>query len=107
MFMGPIIPLPKCTCIRDHIHAMDLADAHVLALDYLLDGGKGDVFNCGYGQGYSVRQGVDATKRVTGVDFPVEYAPRRPGDPPELVADSTKIKQKLGWRLGIMIWDLS
>jgi UDP-glucose 4-epimerase len=77
---------------------MDLADAHVLALEYLLEGGRGDIFNCGYGRGYSVQQVVDAAKRVTGVDFPVEYAPRRPGDPPELVADSSKIRQKLGWK---------
>lgn len=89
---------PDGTCIRDYIHVMDLADAHVLALEYLLEGGRGDVFNCGYGRGYSVQQVVDSAKKVTGVDFPVEYAPRRPGDPPELVADSTKIKQKLGWK---------
>ncbi|AYO31433.1 UDP-glucose 4-epimerase GalE [Biomaibacter acetigenes] len=95
---GTDYPTPDGTCIRDYIHVMDLADAHVLALEYLLEGGKGDVFNCGYGQGYSVQQVVDAAKRVTGVGFPVEYAPRRPGDPPELVADSTKIKQKLGWK---------
>ncbi|HHW02521.1 MAG TPA: UDP-glucose 4-epimerase GalE [Thermoanaerobacterales bacterium] len=95
---GTDYPTPDGTCIRDYIHVMDLADAHVLALEYLLEGGRGDVFNCGYGRGYSVRQVVDAAKKVTGVDFPVEYAPRRPGDPPELVADSTKIKQKLGWK---------
>jgi UDP-glucose 4-epimerase len=95
---GTDYPTPDGTCIRDYIHVMDLADAHVLALEYLLEGGRGDVFNCGYGRGYSVRQVVDATKKVTGVDFPVEYAPRRPGDPPGLVADSTKIKQKLGWK---------
>lgn len=94
---GTDYPTPDGTCIRDYIHVMDLADAHVLALEYLLEGGRGDVFNCGYGQGYSVQQVVDAAKKVTGVDFPVEYAPRRSGDPPELVADSTKIKQKLGW----------
>jgi UDP-glucose 4-epimerase len=95
---GTDYPTPDGTCIRDYIHVMDLADAHVLALEYLLEGGKGDVFNCGYGQGYSVQQVVDTAKRVTGVDFPVEYAPRRPGDPPELVADSSKIRQKLGWK---------
>jgi UDP-glucose 4-epimerase len=89
---------PDGTCIRDYIHVMDLADAHMLALEYLLGGGKSDVFNCGYGQGYSVQQVVDTAKKVTGVDFPVEYAQRRPGDPPELVADSAKIKQKLGWQ---------
>ncbi|MDI3481232.1 MAG: UDP-glucose 4-epimerase [Tepidanaerobacteraceae bacterium] len=95
---GTDYPTPDGTCIRDYIHVMDLADAHVLALKYLLEGGASDVFNCGYGQGYTVRQVVDAAKKVTGVDFPVENAPRRPGDPPELVADSAKIKQKLGWQ---------
>lgn len=94
---GTDYPTPDGTCIRDYIHVMDLAEAHILALDYLMAGGESEVFNCGYGRGYSVKEVVDQAKKVTGVDFPVEYAPRRPGDPPELVADSKKIREKLGW----------
>ncbi|MFO7152117.1 MAG: UDP-glucose 4-epimerase GalE [Bacillota bacterium] len=94
---GTDYPTPDGTCIRDYIHVMDLAEAHILALDYLMAGGESEVFNCGYGRGYSVKEVVEQAKKVTGVDFPVEYAPRRPGDPPELVADSKKIREKLGW----------
>lgn len=94
---GTDYPTPDGTCIRDYIHVMDLAEAHILALDYLMAGGESEVFNCGYGRGYSVKEVVEQAKVVTGVDFPVEYAPRRPGDPPELVADSKKIREKLGW----------
>jgi UDP-glucose 4-epimerase len=89
---------PDGTCIRDYIHVYDLARAHVLALEYLLDGGKSDVFNCGYGHGYSVREVVNAVKSVTGVNFKVEETARREGDPSALVADSGKIKETLGWR---------
>ncbi len=77
---------------------VDLADAHLVALRYLEEGGESDVFNCGYGRGYSVREVVEAVKRVTGVNFTVEEAPRRPGDPPELVADNGKIRRVLGWK---------
>ncbi len=89
---------PDGTCIRDYIHVDDLAEAHILALRYLLEGGDSDVFNCGYGHGYSVREVVDMAKRVTAKDFIVGEAQRREGDPPILVADSSKIKQKLNWR---------
>lgn len=88
---------PDGTCIRDYIHVDDLADAHLLALGYLMDGGMSEVFNCGYGHGYSVREVACAAKAVTGVDFPVEEAPRREGDPPVLVADVSKIRQNLDW----------
>jgi len=94
---GTDYPTPDGTCIRDYIHVNDLADAHLMALDYLAEGGASDVFNCGYGHGYSVREVVDAAKRVTGIDFQVEEASRRPGDPPSLVADSTKIRARLRW----------
>ena len=94
---GTDYPTPDGTCIRDYIHVTDLADAHIVALDYLLEGGDSDVFNCGYGHGYSVKEVVEAVKRVTGVDFRVVEAPRREGDPPALVADSTKIRERLGW----------
>lgn len=94
---GTDYPTPDGTCIRDYIHVMDLAQAHILALEHLLAGGASDVFNCGYGAGYSVKEMVEETQRVTGVDFPVELAERRAGDPAELVADSSKIKEKLSW----------
>lgn len=95
---GNDYPTPDGTCIRDYIHVDDLADAHIRALEYLRDGGASRVYNCGYGVGYSVREVVDRVKRVTGVDFPVRYVDRRPGDPPALVADTAKIKAELGWR---------
>lgn len=94
---GTDYPTPDGTCIRDYIHVEDLANAHLLALDYLQDG-TSDVFNCGYGHGYSVREVIETAKRVTGVDFPVAKAQRREGDPAELVADSRKIKRVLGWK---------
>jgi len=76
------------TAVRDYIHVCDLADAHLLALDYLMKDGESDVFNCGYGHGYSVKQVVETAKKVTGIDFPVEETGRREGDPAVLVADS-------------------
>ncbi|MBC7324209.1 MAG: UDP-glucose 4-epimerase GalE, partial [Moorella sp. (in: Bacteria)] len=94
---GTDYPTPDGTCIRDYIHVEDLAAAHVLALEYLLAGGRSEVFNCGYGRGYSVLEVIAAAKKVTGVDFPVRYEGRRPGDPPVLVADARKIRERLGW----------
>jgi len=88
---------PDSTCIRDYIHVTDLADAHLLALDHLLQKGGSKAFNCGYGHGYSVREVIDAARRITAVDIPVETAARRPGDPPSLVADSTELRRTLGW----------
>ena len=88
---------PDGTCVRDYIHVEDLAKAHVMALDYLADGGESRALNCGYGHGCSVREVVDAVKRVSGVDFPVEEAGRRAGDPPQLVADNSRIRDVLGW----------
>ena len=85
------------TCIRDYVHIMDLADAHILALDYLMNNGASDVFNCGYGHGYSVREVIQAARAVTGKDFTVVDSARREGDPPVLVADSSKIKKRLNW----------
>ncbi len=95
---GTDYPTPDGTCIRDYIHVTDLADAHVQALEYLFSGGKSDVFNCGYGHGYSVREVVNAARAVTGINFPVKEAERREGDPPVLVADSSKIKRTLNWQ---------
>ncbi len=94
---GTNYPTVDGTCIRDYIHVDDLADAHLRALDYLAAGGASDVFNCGYGHGYSVREVVETAKKVTGIDFTVEETSRREGDPPELIADSSKIRQKLNW----------
>ena len=85
------------TCIRDYIHVDDLADAHLLVMEHLFQGGNSGIYNCGYGHGYSVREVVDKTKEVTGVDFEVEETGRRAGDAPALVADSSKLKRELGW----------
>jgi len=85
------------TCIRDYIHVSDLADAHILALEYLLNNGRSDVFNLGNGKGFTVKEVVDVVKEVTGKDFPVIETNRRPGDPETLVASSDKIKKILGW----------
>ena len=89
---------PDGTCVRDYIHIVDLADAHILALNYLTDGGASDVFNCGYGHGYSVREVIQAARSVTGKDFKVVESLRRAGDPPILVADNSKIKRQLNWQ---------
>ena len=95
---GTDYPTPDGTCIRDYIHVDDIAAAHVLALEYLLDKGKSGIFNCGYGHGYSVREVVAVAKKVTGVDFKVEETGRREGDPSILIADNAKIKRELGWQ---------
>ena len=86
------------TCIRDYIHVKDLARAHVSALGHLRGGGASEIFNCGYSHGFTVIEVIEAVKRVSGKDFAVRFAPRRPGDPPEIVADSTKIRGQLGWQ---------
>lgn len=85
------------TCIRDYIHVEDLARAHVMALDYMAKGGSSRVLNCGYGRGFTVRDVIEAVKRLSGTDFPVEEAGRRAGDPDALTADNTAIKATLGW----------
>jgi len=88
---------PDGTCIRDYIHVNDLVEAHLLSMEYLMEMRKSDVFNLGYGHGYSVKEVVETAKKITGIDFPVVNAARRAGDSPELVADSTKIKNVLKW----------
>jgi UDP-glucose 4-epimerase len=88
---------PDGTGVRDYIHISDLADAHVLALKYLGEGKRGDIFNCGYGRGYSVKQVIEAVKKVTGKEFKVTSKGRRAGDPASTIADSAKIKKILGW----------
>ena len=88
---------PDGTCIRDYIHVTDLIGAHSAALAYLRRGGGNETFNCGYGHGYSVRQVIEAVKRVSGSDFAVRLSGRRPGDPAAIVADSARIRVTLGW----------
>ena len=91
---GTDYPTPDGTCVRDYIHIIDLAQAHRLALDVK----QSDVFNLGSGDGYSVQQVIAAARKVTGHAIPVIEKPRRPGDPPKLVGDSTKIRKQLGWK---------
>jgi UDP-glucose 4-epimerase len=94
---GDDYPTPDGTCIRDYIHVLDLATAHVAALEYLASGGTFDIFNVGSGRGYSNWDVINTLKRTSGEDFKVVIGPRRPGDPTELVADSTKLQRQLGW----------
>jgi len=89
---------PDGTCIRDYIHVSDLASAHAAGLDHLSRGGGSGIFNAGTGRGYSVREVIGSVERVTGKDVPWEMGERREGDPPELVADSSKLRNQLGWR---------
>ena len=89
---------PDGTCVRDYIHVVDLAEAHILALKKLMEGGESAAFNLGNGQGFSVKEVIKAVKEVTGVDFKVTEVGRREGDPPVLVADSKKAKEILGWQ---------
>jgi UDP-glucose 4-epimerase len=88
---------PDGTCIRDYIHIEDLIDAHILALKYLKNGGKSDVFNLGTGTGFSNMQVVEAARKITGCPIPVDITERRPGDPDILVASGDKAKKILGW----------
>jgi UDP-glucose 4-epimerase len=95
---GSDYPTPDGTCIRDYIHVEDLARAHLDALAYLDGGGASDTFNCGYGRGSSVREVLQVVQKASGVKLTIEDGPRRPGDPPELVAESSRIRKVLGWK---------
>ena len=95
---GTDYPTPDGTCVRDYIHVADLVRAHGDALRYLRGGGASTTLNCGYGRGFSVFQVIDTVRRVSGVDFEIELAARRPGDPARIVARSDKIRALLGWR---------
>ena len=88
---------PDGTCIRDYIHVDDLAQAHIDGLNYLNNGGSSEIFNVGYGKGYSVKEVLSATKKITNVDFTTDIAPRREGDASKLISEATEIKQKTGW----------
>ncbi|MBD2463900.1 UDP-glucose 4-epimerase GalE [Oscillatoria sp. FACHB-1407] len=95
---GTDYPTPDGTCIRDYIHVSDLATAHVLGLEYLLKGGKTDVFNLGNGNGFSVKEVIETAQRVTGRSITVVEGDRRPGDPPALVGSGDKARTVLGWQ---------
>jgi UDP-glucose 4-epimerase len=97
LIYGTDYPTPDGTCVRDYIHVNDLARAHILSLNYLRDKNQSNTMNCGYGHGFSVHQVVEVAKKVTHVDFLVEEAGRRAGDPPALVADSSKLRDLTGW----------
>ncbi|HEY9604083.1 MAG TPA: UDP-glucose 4-epimerase GalE [Allocoleopsis sp.] len=88
---------PDGTCLRDYIHVSDLADAHLLGVEYLLQGGKSNVFNLGNGNGFSVREVIDTARQVTGREIDVVECDRRAGDPPILVGSSDKAREILGW----------
>ena len=95
---GTDYPTPDGTCLRDYIHVTDLAQAHLDALRYLRNGGASVTANCGYGRGFSVREVIDTVKRVSGIDFRVDFAPRRPGDPAQIVASSDRARALFGWK---------
>lgn len=93
---GDDYPTPDGTAVRDYVHVLDLAAAHVLAVE-AAEPGSGSIYNLGSGRGYSVREVIDVCRRVTGHDIPEVSAPRRAGDPPVLVADATRARSDLGW----------
>ncbi len=95
---GSDYPTPDGTAIRDYIHVMDLADAHVQALAYLAGGGASTAINLGTGRGHSVREVIQTVEQVGGAPVPSTTAPRRGGDPPQLVADARRAQDVLGWR---------
>jgi UDP-glucose 4-epimerase len=95
---GSDYPTRDGTCIRDYIHVADLADAHLSALNYLRDRGGSDIFNCGYGQGYSVLEVIRAVEKVSGRRLKVEFSSRRAGDPAVAVASNAKVHRLLSWR---------
>lgn len=95
---GSDYPTPDGTCVRDYIHVSDLADAHVLGLQYLLDGNQSEIFNLGNGNGFSVQQVIDAAREITGKPINVVMGDRRAGDPPALVGSSEKARRILNWQ---------
>ncbi|KXF72073.1 UDP-glucose 4-epimerase [Enterococcus faecalis] len=98
VIFGDDYDTPDGTCIRDYVYIEDLIAAHILALEYLKNGGESDVFNLGSNNGYSVKEMLDAAREVTGQEIPATIAPRRAGDPSTLIASSEKAKRVLGWQ---------
>jgi UDP-glucose 4-epimerase len=96
--LGTDYPTPDGTCIRDYIHVVDLAQAHLLGLEYLLDGGESNIFNLGNGNGFSVKEVIGTARLVTGQFIKAIECPRRPGDPPVLVGSSDKARKILNWQ---------
>jgi UDP-glucose 4-epimerase len=94
---GDDYPTPDGTCVRDYVHVADLADAHVAALSYLMRGGKSVALNCGYGRGYSVREVLQVVAALADKPLNLEIGPRRPGDPPALIAAADRIRRLLQW----------
>ncbi|MBL7960852.1 UDP-glucose 4-epimerase, partial [bacterium] len=95
---GHDYPTDDGTCIRDYIHVTDLADAHILALNYLSETNKSDVFNLGNGNGFSVDRVIETARAITGRAIPVTRGARRPGDPAVLIGRSEKASRVLGWK---------
>ncbi len=95
---GTDYPTPDGTCIRDYIDVSDLVRAHSDALRHLRSGGPSLTFNCGYGRGFSALEVIETVERVSGIDFKVEQAPRRAGDPAQIVAVSERVRATLGWQ---------
>lgn len=89
---------PDGSCIRDYIHVLDIAQAHILALKYLIDDGATDFFNLGNGSGFSVKEVIETARKITGKEIKVELSDRRPGDPPSLVGSGAKANKILGWQ---------
>lgn len=94
---GTDYPTPDGTCVRDYIHVMDLGSAHVLALRYLMDGGKSETLNCGYGHGFSVNEVLNSVMKASGKTLDIRRVPRRVGDAAAIVADATQLRQQLNW----------
>ena len=92
------------TCVRDYIHVNDLAQAHILAMEYLRKGNDSNIFNLGNGVGFTVKEVVETARKVTGHPIPAKEEPRRAGDPSTLIASSEKAKEILGWNQNLMIW---
>jgi UDP-glucose 4-epimerase len=95
---GEDYPTKDGTCVRDYIHVTDLAEAHILGIEWLMQGGASNKFNVGTGAGFTVREVIDAVEKVTGKKVPHKIAPRREGDPPSLVADSSRLRETLKWK---------
>lgn len=95
---GNDYPTPDGTCVRDYIHVLDLAQAHILALRALQNGGSSRKYNLGNGRGFSIQEVLSVARKITGHPIPADFGPRRPGDPATLIASSEAIRQELGWQ---------